>query len=80
MVFISNGKDGTVSAIDTATNKVVATIPVGKRPWNMAITPDGKKLYVANGRSNSVTVIDAESNKVLKEVAVGELPWGVVIH
>jgi YVTN family beta-propeller protein len=79
-VFISNGKDGTVSAIDTATNTVVATIPVGKRPWNMAITPDGKKLYVANGRSNSVSVIDTGSNRVIKDIAVGELPWGVVIH
>lgn len=34
--------------IDTSTNKIIATIEVGKRPWNMAITPDGGKLYVAN--------------------------------
>ena len=38
-----------------------AEIPVGQRPWNMALTPDGKKLYVANGRSNSVSVIDTGS-------------------
>ncbi len=43
-VFISNGKDATVSAIDTATDQIIGTIPVGKRPWNMAITPDGRKL------------------------------------
>ena len=48
--------------IDTATDKVVATIPVGKRPWNMALTRDGAKLYVANGRSNSVSVIDTAKN------------------
>jgi YVTN family beta-propeller protein len=79
-VYISNGKDGTVSAIDTADNTILATIPVGKRPWNMAITPDGKKLYVANGRSNSVTVIDTEQLTVSGEVKVGEMPWGVVIR
>lgn len=39
--------------IDVQTNKVIETIEVGKRPWNMAITPDGAKLYVANGRSDS---------------------------
>lgn len=61
-------------------NQVIATIAVGKRPWNMALTPDGKKLYVANGRSNSVSVIDTDSNQALKEIAVGELPWGVVIR
>jgi len=65
--------------IDVATNKVVSEIPVGKRPWNMALTPDGKKLYVANGRSNSVSVIDTQGLKVIKEIPVGELPWGVAI-
>jgi len=78
-VFISNGKDGTVSAVDTESHEILAAIPVGKRPWNMAITPDGRKLYVANGRSNSVSVIDAVDLKVISEVKVGEMPWGVVI-
>ena len=66
--------------IDTATNQVTATIEVGKRPWNMALTPDGKQLYVANGRSNSVSVIDTESRSKTQDITVGELPWGVVIR
>jgi YVTN family beta-propeller protein len=66
--------------INTADNTVIATLPVGKRPWNMALTPDGKKLYVANGRSNTVSVIDAVELKTLGEIKVGELPWGVVIR
>jgi YVTN family beta-propeller protein len=69
-----------VSVIDTASNQVVATIPVGQRPWNMALTPDGKKLYVANGRSNSVSVIDTANRVKLRDIAVGKLPWGVVIR
>jgi YVTN family beta-propeller protein len=68
-----------VSAIDTRDNTIIATITVGKRPWNMAITPDSKKLYVANGRSNSVSVIDTEKLQVSSEIKVGEIPWGVVI-
>ena len=79
-VYVSNGKDATVSVIDTATNTVIATIPVGKRPWNMAITPDGTKLYVANGRDGTVSVIDTIGNRKLKDIAVGEAPWGVVIR
>lgn len=66
--------------IDTATNLVVATVEVGQRPWNMALTPDGAKLYVANGRSNSVSVIDTVRNVKLRDIAVGKLPWGVVIR
>jgi YVTN family beta-propeller protein len=68
-----------VTAIDVASSVVIREIAVGKRPWNMAITPDGRKLYVANGRSNSVSVIDTRTFAVTKEIAVGELPWGVVI-
>ena len=59
--------------------KVTNEIKVGQRPWNMALTPDGKKLYVANGRSNSVSVIDTAALNVTKEIPVGELPWGVTI-
>lgn len=79
-VYASNGIDGTVMVIDTATNKVTATIPVGKRPWNMALTPDGSRLYVANGRSDSVSVIDTASARRLDDIAVGQLPWGVLIR
>ncbi len=66
--------------IDTATNAIIATIPVGKRPWNMALTPDGRKLYVACGRSNAVAVVDTETNAKIAEIPVGELPWGVAIR
>jgi len=69
-----------VSVIDTSNDEIIATIPVGKRPWNMAITPDGKKLYVAAGRSNAVSVIDTETNQKITDIPVGERPWGVVIH
>ena len=53
---------------------------VGKRPWNMAITPDGKKLYVAAGRSDAISVIDIDQAKPIKDISVGKLPWGVVIR
>lgn len=79
-VYVSNGGNANVSVIDTTSNEVVATVPVGQRPWNMALTPDGKKLYVANGRSGSVTVIDTATRTKLRDIAVGKLPWGVVIR
>jgi YVTN family beta-propeller protein len=78
-LYLSNGGDHNVMVIDTATDQVTATIPVGQRPWNMAITRDGAKLYVANGRSNSVSVIDTAKNAVIKTIPVGQMPWGVHI-
>ena len=69
-----------MSVIDTASRRVTATIPVGQRPWNMALTPDGAKLYVACGRSGSVSVIDVDKAVRVADIAVGKLPWGVAIR
>ena len=78
-VYISNGRGGTVSVIDVATDSVLASVPVGQRPWGVAVTPDGRKLYTANGPSNDVSVVDADRLTVLKKIPVGRLPWGVAI-
>jgi YVTN family beta-propeller protein len=69
-----------VSVVDLASSAAVATVPVGQRPWNMALTPDGKKLYVACGRSGSVSVVDTERNEKIADIAVGKLPWGVAVR
>jgi YVTN family beta-propeller protein len=39
--YVANQGDNTVSVIATASNTVVATIPVGSGPVAVAVTPDG---------------------------------------
>jgi YVTN family beta-propeller protein len=63
-----------VSAIDTATNSVVATIAVGANPSDIAISPDGKTAYVTNAGSNTVSVINTSTNVVTTTVTVGTNP------
>src|SRR5436309_13029221 len=46
LVFVSNERSGDVSVIDGATDAVVATFPVGKRPRGIHAAPDGKRLFV----------------------------------
>src|SRR5450755_1178294 len=46
-IFVSNEKSGDVTVIDGSDLKVVATIPVGKRPRGIQSSPDGKTVYVA---------------------------------
>ena len=78
--YVVNSGDGTVSVIDTATNTVVGLpIPVGKEPFGVDVTPDGKHAYVANRGSNNVSVIDAATNKVVATVAVGNVPFNVAV-
>ncbi|WP_257208097.1 hypothetical protein [Bacillus cereus] len=35
--YVTNNDDHTVSVIDTSSNSVVATVPVGSRPFGVAI-------------------------------------------
>jgi YVTN family beta-propeller protein len=71
----------TVSVIDTATDAVTATVPVGTVPFGLAVTPAGTRVYVANNSSNNVSVIDTATNTVIATVAVGANPaaFGVFI-
>lgn len=60
---------GTVSVVDLAAGKEVATIKVGLHPAGMTI--HGSSLYVANSYSDSLSVIDLETDKVTRTIAVG---------
>jgi YVTN family beta-propeller protein len=57
---------------------VLNTIPVGKRPWGIAFSPDGKYLFAANGPSDDVSVIDLGTEKEIKRIKSSGSPWGVV--
>lgn len=50
--------DNMISVIDTATNTIVATIPVGLQPQGIAYTPNGALAYVADENSNAVSVLN----------------------
>src|SRR5229473_1136359 len=62
--YITNQSSSTVSVIDTATDTVIATIPVGLTPFGVAVKPDGSKVYVTHECANAVSVIDTATNTV----------------
>lgn len=78
-VYVTNGGQGTVSVINTATHTINATVPVGIGPFGVDITPDGKYAYVTNGGSASVSVINTELNTVTATIIVGIGPYGLDI-
>jgi len=47
MVYVSDEDGGNVVVVDPAAARVVARIPVGKRPRGLKVSADGKRLYVA---------------------------------
>ena len=78
---------GTISVIDVTQHRVIDTISLGldsrpvevdlikermgRRPWGVTVSPDGKTVYTANGLSDSVSVIDTECMCVTDQIEAG---------
>ena len=83
-VYVVNNGSNTVSAINTATNAVTATLTnVGGDPQGIAITPDGGTAFVAS-TFDAAKVIDTDPasgsfHTVLATVALGNGPAGVAV-
>lgn len=78
-LYVVTGRGGMLAVISLNGPRLVAEIPVGARPWGLALTPDHRYVYTANGPSNDVTVVDTGTLKVVTKIPVGRGAWGVVI-
>jgi YVTN family beta-propeller protein len=80
-IYMSTGRGGTIAVAEQEGQgqKLLKEIPVGARPWGIALSRDGRRLYTANGSSNDVTVVDTSSLSVLKKIPVGKGPGWVVV-
>ena len=65
-------------AVDLATKKPVATVPVGAGSFHITVTPEGI-LFVANHDSNTVTIIDSNTKKVIGTLPVRKHPHGLAV-
>ena len=84
-IFITNERAGTVSAIDTHTEKVIATQHAGTRV--RGIVSDGKRLYVAVSHfkgqlqhdPDGVVAIDPKTLKIVRRYECGRDPEGIAL-
>jgi YVTN family beta-propeller protein len=56
-VFATNFTNNQVAVIDAHTNGVIATVPVGARPNQIAVTHNGTEAFVTNQSDTTVSVI-----------------------
>ena len=70
---------GEVWAIDTATDAVVAKIPVGAHPAHVVVSSDSRFAYITNGVANTVSVVDTAARIVIATIPVGASPHGIRI-
>jgi YVTN family beta-propeller protein len=88
-LFVAQDNSDSVAVIDTASNTVLAEIPVtapsefyankegykGANPNNLALSPDEKTLYVTNGGENAVAVVKLDQD-LDDSRTIGLIPTG----
>jgi YVTN family beta-propeller protein len=78
--YVVNGNSQDVSVIDTATNQVVATVPLGRGLRPGVASPDGKHVYVPDSCSDMIWVIDTASNEAVRAgIQVGRAPHSIAV-
>ena len=79
LAYVANESSNNIWVINTLTNVVVTTIPVGRNPTALAATPDGRKVYVSNSKDNTISVIDTATNTVVTTIEEGVGPAPLAI-
>lgn len=77
-IYIANAGDNTVSVLDYS-GKLFKTIPVGRSPYGVSISPNGTRIYVSNILDKSVSVINSVTNEVVATIPVGDHPYGISV-
>src|SRR5215470_13181767 len=61
-IYVSNEASDDVTVIDAKSERVIATIPVGKRPRGIQASADGRFVFVAlSGSPNAPPGVDEDS-------------------
>ncbi|MGC9291096.1 MAG: YncE family protein [Acidobacteriaceae bacterium] len=56
--------NGSITAIETATNTISAVLPAGVCPIYGIMSPDNRRTFVLNQGSGTITVIDSQQNQL----------------
>lgn len=71
-VYVPNSLSNTVTVLDPAKRRVLATFPVGKAPQHVVPSYDLRVLWVNNNGADSLTPIDPRSGRPGPPVAVAD--------
>lgn len=73
-LYVANNLNDSMSVIDTATQTVKKTIPVGHNPYTVALSKNGKTAYVSNWGGQTVSVVDTQNLSLTQTIDVGTHP------
>ncbi|MFJ5548088.1 hypothetical protein [Streptomyces sp. NPDC093225] len=67
------GRNGALEVVDTRQLEVTAAVPVGRRPFDVDVSRDGREVYATGHDSFDVTVVPADS---LRPRRIEVAPYG----
>ena len=76
-LYAADGDLGFVGVIDSREDKVVKTIKVGKDPWRIYMSHDGKYAITPNNGDQTISIIDLKTNRVAATLEAGPNMTGV---
>ena len=80
-LWTADAQDGTISVIDIAAKKAVATIPAKVFGANrLKFTPDGKHVLITSLRDGDLVIYDAATRKEFKRVKIGRGAAGILMQ
>jgi YVTN family beta-propeller protein len=76
-LYAADGDLGVVGVIDPVEDKVLKVIRVGKDPWRIYLSHDGKYGITPNNGDETISIIDLKPNKVAATLEAGPNMTGV---
>lgn len=77
-VWVANPDAGSISAVDPARGRLIATLATGGEPWSLAFTPGGA-LLALDRAGGELLVIDPDRRAVGSRLTVGREPGQVAV-
>ena len=81
LLLVANRRSGSVSIVDTASNRVVSETPVGRELADMAVTPDGKRLLVVDEAAGELVILTRSGDQlsVTQRLSVSPYPVSLAV-
>lgn len=74
-VWTASTRDGSVSVINVATNKVTRTINIQTKSSNrLKFSPDGRLVLISDPQGGQLVILDSAAGKVIKRIPIGKSP------
>jgi hypothetical protein len=71
-IWVAMPSRGSVARIDTRKRRIVGEADVGGRPWRLAVSDDGRRIWIGDESSGAITVLGAEDMSVSSRFPIGK--------